>query len=73
MKIALAQLNPTIGDFTGNLESIIKALKYVSSDSPDLMVLSELVLSGYPPQDLLERKSFLRLFGMAEKIYTFWM
>ena len=58
MRITLAQLNPTIGDFPGNLELVEQALKQVRQDDPDLVVYPELILSGYPPQDLLERTSF---------------
>ncbi len=61
MKITLAQLNPTIGDFEGNLSKIKKTLKAVEKNSPDLVVFSELFLTGYPPRDLLERKDFIQM------------
>jgi len=60
MKITLAQLNPTIGDFEGNLSKIDKTLRQLKKDSPDLVVFSELFLSGYPPRDLLQRKGFIQ-------------
>ncbi len=59
MKITLAQLNPIIGDFQGNLSKIEKTLKQVKKDNPDIVVFSELFLTGYPPHDLLERKDFI--------------
>ncbi len=59
MRIAIAQLNPTVGDFFGNLAKIEGALESVGADAPDLMVLPELFLTGYPPQDLLERDWFV--------------
>ncbi len=59
MKIAMAQLNSTVGDFDGNLSKIDDALASVSAASPDLLVLPEMFLTGYPPQDLLERDWFI--------------
>ncbi len=59
MKIAMAQLNSTVGDFDGNLSKIGDALTSVSAASPDLLVLPEMFLTGYPPQDLLERSWFI--------------
>jgi len=59
MKIALIQHNPVIGDFAGNLAAICRWLQKARERGCDLAVLPELALSGYPPQDLLERKTFL--------------
>ena len=59
MKIALAQINPTVGDFTGNLEKIIAASRRAAAQGARLTVFSELVLCGYPPADFLEKPSFL--------------
>lgn len=59
MKIALAQVNPTVGDFAGNLEKIIAATKRASEQGARLAVFSELAICGYPPADLLEKPSFL--------------
>jgi NAD+ synthase/NAD+ synthase (glutamine-hydrolysing) len=58
MKIALAQLNPTIGDFEGNSARILEFAYEAKSHGADLAVFSELCLCGYPPQDLIERPSF---------------
>ena len=59
MKIALCQLNPKVGDFEGNVSRALAALGRIGSAEPDLVVLSELFLTGYPPQDLLEKSWFL--------------
>jgi NAD+ synthetase len=58
MKIALAQFNPTIGDFEGNSARIIDLAREAKSRGAELAVFSELCLCGYPPQDLVERPSF---------------
>ncbi|MBN2231626.1 MAG: NAD+ synthase [Deltaproteobacteria bacterium] len=59
MKIALMQLNPTVGDLAGNLRLLQQALTDLPVD-PDLAITSELFLTGYPPRDLLEHDAFIR-------------
>ena len=59
MKIALAQINPTVGDFSGNLERIVAASRRAAGLGARLTVFSELVICGYPPADFLEKPSFL--------------
>jgi NAD+ synthase (glutamine-hydrolysing) len=59
MKLALSQFNPTVGDFAGNAESILRLAAQAKQRGADLAVFSELCLCGYPPQDLLERPSFI--------------
>ena len=59
MKIALAQLNPTIGDFEGNRRSILAAVAAAEARGAELAVFPELALCGYPPKDLLERPAFV--------------
>ena len=59
MKIALAQINPTVGDFTGNLEKVVAVSRRAAAGGARLTVFSELVLCGYPPADFLEKPSFL--------------
>src|SRR5256884_1045307 len=59
MKIALAQFNPTIGDFAGNSARILALSETAKKRGADLAVFSELCLCGYPPQDLLERPGFI--------------
>jgi NAD+ synthase (glutamine-hydrolysing) len=58
MKIALAQFNPTIGDFDGNVARILELATEAKKGGADLAVFSELCICGYPPQDLVERPSF---------------
>ncbi|HWW51091.1 MAG TPA: NAD+ synthase [Verrucomicrobiae bacterium] len=58
MKIALAQFNPTVGDFEGNSARILELGRRAKLGGADLAVFSELCLCGYPPQDLIERPSF---------------
>jgi NAD+ synthase (glutamine-hydrolysing) len=59
VKIALAQINPTVGDFSGNLEKIVVASKRAAEQGARLTVFSELAICGYPPADFLEKPSFL--------------
>ena len=59
MKIALAQINPTVGDFTGNLGKIMAAARGAADQGARLTVFSELAICGYPPADFLEKPSFL--------------
>ena len=59
MKIALAQFNPTVGDFAGNSARILSLAEKARQRGADLAVFSELCLCGYLPQDLLERPSFI--------------
>jgi NAD+ synthetase len=59
VKIALAQIDPTVGDFTGNLEKIVAASRRAAEMGARLAVFSELAICGYPPADFLEEPSFL--------------
>jgi NAD+ synthase (glutamine-hydrolysing) len=59
MRIALAQLNPVVGDIDGNLGRIRQTLEQLRSGAPDLVVLPEMFLTGYPPRDLLEQRWFI--------------
>lgn len=59
MKIALAQINPTVGDFSGNLEKIVSSSRRAAALGARLTVFSELAICGYPPADFLEKPSFL--------------
>jgi len=59
MKIALAQLNPTVGDLDANLEKLKLHLAEISQFDTDLIILPELFLTGYPPRDLLDDNSFI--------------
>jgi len=59
VRVALGQINPTIGDFDGNRGLIEAAVTDAMRAGADLVVFPELSLSGYPPKDLLERQGFL--------------
>jgi NAD+ synthetase len=59
MQIALAQINPTIGDFHGNLRKVAGFADRAKAAGCRLVVFSELALSGYPPRDLLEKPDFV--------------
>lgn len=59
MKIALLQLNLTVGDIEGNFEKVVSAVKTAADQGAELCVASELALTGYPPRDLLLNSSFV--------------
>lgn len=59
MKVALAQCNPTVGDFAGNIARIVDRAEAAAAQGCDLVVFPELALCGYPPADLLDKDSFL--------------
>ena len=59
MKIALAQFNPTVGDFSGNSARILELAAEAKKRGADLAVFSELCVCGYPPLDFLERPAFV--------------
>ncbi len=59
MTITLQQINPTPGDIEGNSKMIVDAVKAAAASGSDLIVFPELAVTGYPPQDLLERKTFI--------------
>ncbi|MCP9292019.1 NAD+ synthase [Gracilimonas sediminicola] len=61
MRIRLQQLNPIIGDLTGNQELILSAIREAEKDGIELLLLPELVTCGYPPMDLMERRVFREL------------
>ena len=59
MKIALGQINPTIGDFSGNSARIIDFSKRARAAGASLILFPELSVCGYPPRDLVERNAFV--------------
>ncbi len=59
MKIALAQINTTVGDIEGNGEKIHEAIGKAKDQKADLVVFSEMTITSYPPRDLLEKDSFI--------------
>lgn len=60
LRVTIAQLNPTLGDFEENLKKAKEALEVAEKDKSDVVVFPELFLSGYPPEDLVMRLSFLK-------------
>jgi NAD+ synthase (glutamine-hydrolysing) len=59
VKIALGQINPTVGDFAGNATKIIELSRRAQADGAGLILFPELSVCGYPPRDLVERSSFV--------------
>jgi len=59
LKVAVAQIDTTVGDFAGNSEKILAGGRRAEKDGADLVLFPELAVCGYPPKDLLERRSFL--------------
>ncbi|MEC9368379.1 MAG: NAD+ synthase [Pseudomonadota bacterium] len=59
MRIALAQLNPLVGDIQGNVRKALKAHGEAEAGKADLLVLTELFVTGYPPEDLILKPAFV--------------
>ncbi|HIP94620.1 MAG TPA: NAD+ synthase [Leucothrix sp.] len=60
LSISIAQINPIVGSFKHNTQLILDAIQQAKSDKADAVLFPELVLTGYPPEDLLFRPAFLR-------------
>jgi NAD+ synthase (glutamine-hydrolysing) len=60
MRIAIAQLNPTIGDLTANVDRLAAAVDDAGAQGAELVIAPELALTGYPPKDLLDNPAFVR-------------
>jgi len=60
MRIALAQVNTTVGDLEGNVDRMLEAARRAAAAGADLVVFPELSITGYPPWDLVEKPSFLQ-------------
>ncbi len=72
MKIALAQLNPTVGDLVGNAAKVMAARAEAAAKGADLVVFPELFITGYPPEDLVLKPAFqeaarARVMALAEE------
>jgi predicted amidohydrolase len=59
MRIALGQINPTVGDPAGNIARISRFVRDASTRGAELIVFPELAVTGYPPRDLVEKPSFV--------------
>jgi len=59
LRVAVAQLNPTVGDLDGNVERLLAAYRRADLAGADIMVAGELAISGYPPEDLLLKPRFV--------------
>ena len=59
MKIGFAQINPTVGDLSGNCELIIGAYERLAAAGAELVLTPELAITGYPPQDLVFKSRFV--------------
>ncbi len=75
IKVALAQINATVGDLEGNARRIVDAARRAHAAGASLLVTPELALCGYPPEDLLLRPAFMRacadaLAGIAAELAT---
>jgi len=76
LRLAIAQLNPCVGDFAQNFEKIQQAIQQAKDEQADIVLFPEMVVTGYPPEDLLFRPAFLtqvkqmlaRIKAVAENI-----
>lgn len=68
MKVALAQLNLTVGDVKGNTDAIMRTIDEARDQGAELVVFSELAVCGYPPRDLLHVEGFVRECTQAAKM-----
>ncbi len=72
MKIALAQINPTVGDFTGNTRKILEYAARAAEQEVGLVVFPELAVCGYPPADFLEKTAFVERAVRAVEEIAAW-
>jgi NAD+ synthase (glutamine-hydrolysing) len=68
VRIALAQINPTIGDFSGNLQIISRFYEQAATQGVELVIFPEMATAGYPAADLLEKETFVR--SAEESLHT---
>jgi NAD+ synthase (glutamine-hydrolysing) len=71
MKIGFAQINPTVGDLSGNCELIISAYERLAAAGAELVLTPELAITGYPPQDLVFKSRFVpENLALLEKLHS---
>ncbi len=72
LRLGLAQMNPTVGDISGNLAHIKDMIGHARSEQADLVAFPELALTGYPPEDLLLKPTFIdRNLKALEELVSF--
>jgi len=59
LRLALAQINPTVGDLDGNFDKVVAAMDRARDLGVDVLALPEMVITGYPPEDLLLKPAFI--------------
>jgi len=59
LRLGMAQINTTVGDFQGNTKKILEAIAHGKSLGVDLLTFPELAVCGYPPEDLLQKPKFV--------------
>src|SRR5437870_2105017 len=71
MKIGFAQINPTVGDLSGNFEKILRAYERLAAAGAELVLTPELAITGYPPQDLVFKSRFVpENLAVLEKLHS---
>src|ERR687895_542019 len=65
LRVALAQINPTVGDIGSNAQKIRRDIERARGEGAHLVVFPELALTGYPPEDLLLKTHFVDAAGAA--------
>ena len=60
IRVALAQINPTVGDLSGNVKKIVSYIRKAKKIKADIVAFPELVVTGYPPEDLLLKPQFIQ-------------
>ncbi|TIO20612.1 MAG: NAD+ synthase, partial [Mesorhizobium sp.] len=70
LRIAVAQLNPTVGDVAGNLAKAREARADATRQGADLVLYTELFLAGYPPEDLVLKPAFLKACEKAAQDFA---
>ena len=65
MKIGIIQENPIVGDVEGNLNIALKSIEKIKKERPDIVVFSEMFLTGYPPEDLLLRDDLFQSIDLT--------
>ncbi|MEW5767871.1 MAG: nitrilase-related carbon-nitrogen hydrolase [bacterium] len=62
LRIGMAQINCTVGDLTGNTRKICEYIKKAEESGVDLISFPEMAITGYPPEDLLHKAQFIRVW-----------